>query len=474
MQEIASLLATVAASAVLEMSNAILAKRRKIVPDFEERLKALHKERSVDAVVLFRDRLEPQTRKSIDEGGFQARSELVKTLSEESRKTRNDTLDFLDKEGKDLLRKDLRREAIRQFPLLNGLVTPVNSKLANALAARDDVIAVLENCETQLVQPTETDVRDIVKREMKYEITWGLKRLRVPDLWAEGLTGHQTRVGHLDTGVFEDHIELQEKVASWMAFSPQGRELSGCPSYDTGYHGTHTAGTIVGAEASGIKIGAAPGAKLVSGLVLQGSGGTLTQLMAGIEWAASEDIHVLNLSLGFGTYLEAFEKIASKLLAAGIFPAFAIGNESHGNTSSPGNSSACCAVGAMDYDGKVTDFSSGATLTHFDEESGKLTHTIKPDVVAPGHAVLSCVPPLTGGVTIGGYHYNYLNGTSMATPLVAGVVALLIEAVGDRKSAADIMRALYETTRRRPRGEKDNRWGFGLLDPVAALRVLRR
>jgi serine protease AprX len=458
---------------VLLKTSQLLAGRPKIDSDFEHTLKTLPKGRSIDSVILFQDRLTRASKKIIDESGHEGRAEAIDVLGKQARKAQAPTLDFLDKQGKELLRQDVNVAALKQFPLLNGIVAPVNLKLAKELTKREEVVAVLKNVTVDVVEPMETDLRDIVKREANDGITWGLKRLQIPTLWAEGLTGDQVRIGHLDTGVCAEHIDLQGKIASWMAFSPQGDQLKGCPPYDTHQHGTHTAGTIVGGDASGIKIGVAPGAKLVSGMVLQGGSGSLSQIFSGIEWVMREDIHVLNLSLGIPTYLDAFDAISARLLALGIFPAFAIGNDSHGNTSSPGSSSLCCSVGAMNYDSEVTDYSGGATLSFYDEDTNSLKHTVKPDVVAPGHGVLSCVPPLTAGVDLGGHWYNYLNGTSMATPHVAGAIALLLEAVGHGKTVLDILKALFATTKHQPRGGKDNRWGFGLIDPVAAMELLQ-
>jgi subtilisin family serine protease len=117
----------------------------------------------------------------------------------------------------------------------------------------------------------------------------------------------------------------------------------------------------------------------------------------------------------------------------------------------------------------VAFFSSGASLVFpGDEPNGVVT---KPDVVAPGAQVYSCIPPTK--TAHGTYEYNYMDGTSMATPHVAGVAALLM-AAKPTAAVTDIIDVLKETAKH-PQGNgrrPDNRWGWGLLQPLEALSAL--
>jgi subtilisin family serine protease len=95
----------------------------------------------------------------------------------------------------------------------------------------------------------------------------------------------------------------------------------------------------------------------------------------------------------------------------------------------------------------------------------------KPEVVAPGVQVYSCIPP--SEQPDGTYEYSYMNGTSMATPHVAGVVALLMGAKPDAPVRTII--EVLKNTAKHPKGNQfrpDNRWGFGLIQPVEALKAL--
>ena len=95
----------------------------------------------------------------------------------------------------------------------------------------------------------------------------------------------------------------------------------------------------------------------------------------------------------------------------------------------------------------------------------------KPDLVAPGAQVYSCIPPEKR--PDGTYEYTYMAGTSMATPHVAGVAALLMAAKPDAP-VENIITVLKETTKH-PEGTEcrpDNRWGYGLIHPFEALKAL--
>jgi subtilisin family serine protease len=118
---------------------------------------------------------------------------------------------------------------------------------------------------------------------------------------------------------------------------------------------------------------------------------------------------------------------------------------------------------------EVAAFSSGASLVFPGDQKNALV--IKPDVVAPGVQVYSCIPPMKRDE--GTFEYNYMDGTSMATPHVAGCAALLM-AARPEAPVAELIRAL-EQTAAHPGGaalRPDNRWGFGVIRPAEALAAL--
>lgn len=349
----------------------------------------------------------------------------------------------------------------------------VTRKTLPGLASRPEVVAILPNQRIRLIRPKAVSYSALGRQEAKDGLTWGLKRLEIPKAW-ETSKGAGINVAVLDTGVYADHPALAGRVKDFVVIDPLGRRIKTTPPFDSGQHGTHVCGTIAGGKAAdGVAIGVAPEANLFAAGVLVGEA-TLHTLLEGISWAVEKGADIISMSLGFTYYEPLFAEVCDFLLQQyGILPVVAIGNENHGNTSSPGNAPGAFSVGAVEKvaGGKldVAAFSSGASLVFpADEKNGMVT---KPEVVAPGVQVFSAIPPERSETGL--VEYGYMDGTSMATPHVAGVAALLMAA----KPAApveDIVRVIKETAWH-PGGQHlrpDNRWGYGLVQPVKALAAL--
>ena len=156
----------------------------------------------------------------------------------------------------------------------------------------------------------------------------------------------------LDTGVHGEHPSLQRngdsKVGEYVVVDPLGRRITASPTFDGGQHGTHVCGTIAGGkDDDGIAIGVAPDANLLVAAVLLGDT-TLLTLFEGLAWAVEHGADVVNMSLGFTYYEPLFAGFLKMLIEQyGILPVVAIGNENHGNTSSPGNAHTALSVGAV-------------------------------------------------------------------------------------------------------------------------------
>jgi serine protease AprX len=341
------------------------------------------------------------------------------------------------------------------------------------LAELPDVVAILPNQRVTLIRPKEVDYKELLRQEERDGLTWGLRELDIPELW-ETTMGQGINIAVLDTGVYADHPALAGRVADFIVIDPLGRRIKSEPAYDCGAHGTHVCGTIAGGMTpQGVSIGVAPEASLhVAGVMIGDA--TLRTLMEGISWAVEKGVDIINMSLGFSYYEPLFDEIFRILLEVfGILPVVAIGNENHGSSCSPGNAANAFSVGAVEKlkGGKyeVAFFSGGVSLV-FPGDDEYLVVT-KPDVVAPGAQIFSCIPPekRPDGV----FDYTYMNGTSMATPHVAGAAALLMAAKPEAP-VGEIIRALKETAKH-PGGDKlrpDNRWGHGLIQPLRALQSL--
>ena len=342
------------------------------------------------------------------------------------------------------------------------------------MAAQDEVIAILPNQKIKLIEPKKIDYSQLRSNEQAAGYTWGLELLEIPRMW-DTTKGRDINVAVLDTGVYGDHPALANRVKEFVVIDPLGRRISTNRSFDAGQHGTHVCGTVAGGKTeAGIHIGVAPEANLLAAGVLIGNA-TLKTLFEGIAWAIEQGADIINMSLGFSYYEPLFAEVLEILVNQyGILPVVAIGNENHGNTSSPGNVYNAFSVGAVEkstISGSRLDvafFSSGASFT-FPGTNNALIH--KPDLVAPGTQIYSCIPPeqKNGGIL----RYTYMDGTSMATPHVAGVAALLM-AAKPTAPVTDIIEVLKETAVH-PLGNPmrpDNRWGNGLIKSLDALQAL--
>lgn len=242
-------------------------------------------------------------------------------------------------------------------------------------------------------------------------VTWGLEATLVP---LSQLSGDGIKVAVLDTGFDDLHPDFLGRLVTKKLFA--SRSSPG----DMDGHGTHCIGTACGPlKPSGVpRYGIAYNAHIFAGKVLGDDGfGTDRSIIAGMDWAVQQGCQVISMSLGAATSIgdqpnDDYEQIGQVCLDAGVLVVAASGNESErprlvSPVGSPANASTIMAVGAVDRTLKVAGFSCGG-----------MNPGQEVDLAAPGVDVLSSIP--------GGRHARF-NGTSMATPHVAGVAALLAE-----------------------------------------------
>ncbi|QEH37269.1 Intracellular serine protease [Aquisphaera giovannonii] len=307
--------------------------------------------------------------------------------------------------------------------------------------------------------------------------TWGLARTGALAAWgAFAARGQGVKVAVLDTGVDPSHPDLSGRVAGFAEFDPKGRLVAEglARAHDSGEHGTHCGATIAGGRASGRCIGMAPDAQVLAGLVLKDGVGTDAQILAGMEWAIRSGAQVISMSLGglrlSADVLDTYTRTIITANRLGIPVVVAVGNEGSQTTGSPGNDFFAFTVGATDVDDRAAGFSGGRTQIisnsrYVEAESLPLVYS-KPEVTAPGVDIYSAVP---------GGGWEAWSGTSMATPHVAGAMAILLGALPGLHEVSGALRTnlvqtlLISTVKELGEAGQNHRHGFGRIDVLRAL-----
>lgn len=345
------------------------------------------------------------------------------------------------------------KRKVKVYPHLGLAIGYVDTSGAASLKADARVETVVPAPELSLVRPVA--VADVAAP--KVTPTWGLKRLRVPELWSAGITGKGVLVGHLDTGIDATHPALQSAIEEFAEFDMTGERVPNARPRDsdqsTPAHGTHTAGTIAGRPTAKGVIGVAPDAKLISGMVIEG-GQVIDRILAGMEFVLSKGARILSMSLGLRGFTPAFQVVVDALRSNNVLPAFAVGNEGALQSRSPGNYANVLSIGAMSDKDIVADFSGSQTFQ-------RAVNPLVPELVAPGVDVISCGP---------NKRYVKMSGTSMATPHVAGLAALLLQ--GKPTATADDLEQAIVSSCKLPSGMLQERGNHGVPDAVVAFTSL--
>lgn len=334
---------------------------------------------------------------------------------------------------------------------------------------------------------------------------WGVKRMKASDAWKQGITGAGIVIGSLDTGVATNHPVLKGNYRGTNADGTQShdynwkdmvkelpedgtlpdgskfdKDIDGAKNgtskrpIDLNGHGTHTSGSAVGWSPQHLT-GVAPDAKLIVGRGLGEKGGTMFDLVAAMEWfmaptkvdgtEARPDLapDIVTNSWGGAPVGNPFLWMALRnWKRAGIIPVFAAGNDRNakpGRVAVPGMYPETITVGASDLDDGRAWFSMFGPSDFANDK--------KPEVMAPGHWTYSALPDGTVRDTFpvkmpdGTVREAPASGTSMATPHVAGAMALFMQA-NPGATFDDVMQALKNsgTLLRKPTEEM----GYGIVE----------
>ncbi|MDX1942880.1 MAG: S8 family serine peptidase [Saprospiraceae bacterium] len=437
----------------------------------------------------------------------------LKTKEEKGRFVFNTLEKFAQRSQKSIL--DLLTNAkasFHAFYLVNAIYTKGDAKLMEQLASRADVKYLAPNPTTQMQMPL--DFQSANELHLRQGVEWGIQKINADQVWELGYTGQGVVIAGQDTGYDWDHPAIKTKYRGWNgatadhnynwhdaihSISPLHGDSIISPSLnpcgldskvpcDDHSHGTHTMGTMVGEDNFGNQIGVAPDALWMAARNMERGYGSPTTYIECFEWfLAPTDLnnknpnpskapHVINNSWGCPemegcnpSNWALMETAINNLRAAGVVVVQSAGN-SGSSCSSIDDAAAifegAFSVGASQSNDTIAGFSSRGAVTA--DGSGR----IKPNVVAPGVGVRSAVL---------GDGYAAWNGTSMAGPHVAGVVALLISANPELAGQVEMIETIIEQTAKPMVATQDcgnrsgaeipnNTYGYGRIDALAAVQ----
>ena len=390
---------------------------------------------------------------------------------------------------------------LTSFWIFNGISCVTNREMIAALSERKD-IALIESDELRNMLPEHEF--STVASEPNRGLAWHVSQVHANDVWSLGYDGSGVVVAIIDTGVNYNHADVADHMWNGGSSYPyHGYDFvnnDNNPMDDNG-HGSHCAGITAGDGTSGTQTGIAPNATIMALKVLNASGsGSSTAITNAIQFAVNNNADVVSMSLGTSgaSGQASYRQIFVNMLNAGIVASIAAGNDGEiystyavpKNIGSPGNcpppwhnpdqtltggQSAVITIGASNCnDGKST-FSSFGPVTwygvtgyndyRYQANNSTNIGLIKPDIIVPGTDITSLLYSDNTG-------YVEECGTSMATPLASGIMALMLQANPNLLPAQ--IDQILETTAFPVefRTSKNNYTGAGRGDALAAIDAI--
>jgi serine protease AprX len=367
---------------------------------------------------------------------------------------------------KNEITKNKRGKIYADLSLINGLAVELNPN-------DKGVIPILQQNHAKVILDGKIGAIpeiDVTDTDVTTMMDIASKTMNADKMWEKGFTGKGKTVCVIDTGIAR-HPDLKDRIIAFKDFvnGKEGAENA----YDDNGHGTHCAGIAAGdGKASGGKFkGIAPEANIVGVKTLaRDGGGDFSTVIRGIQWAVEnkDKFHIDVISMSLGGYQVQAAKddpVVQAVEAAvknGITTLIAAGNSGPlGKTiGTPGVAPSVITIAALDdmntierEDDEIPPFSSRGPT--------KMEGAPKPDTAAPGTRITACKPD--GG-------YQSMSGTSMATPLAAGLTTLLKQAAPDA-TPGKIKEAILSTADKLPRVGPESQ-GAGVYDVVEAYEKL--
>lgn len=465
-----------------------------IVAKIDLKLKISDSTKKLNIVVILKDQADISDVKNIK--GKDAKATFVyESLIKKADQSQKEIIEFLHQ----------RSIPFQSYYIINMVTLQANWDLINAIASLNSVSSVIEDGNFVMQTPA-TDKKENGSRS----IEWNVSHINAPAVWNMGYTGQGVVIGGQDTGYEWNDPVLINKYRGWngstanhnynwhdaidsthafnAGINPCGYQLA--TPCDDNNHGTHTMGTMIGDDGLGNQTGVAPGATWIGCRNMERGWGTLSSYVECFQWflapypiagGAGDPLkmpHVINNSWGCPpsegcntTNFPVMETALNNLRNAGCVIVVSAGNA--GPSCSTVNDPAAIfsgsfSVGATNNSDAIAGFSSRGPVTV------DVSNRLKPNISAPGVSIRSCIK--------GTNAFASFNGTSMAGPHVAGLVALLISAnpelAGEVDKIEDIIEqtAVSKTTTENCGSVSgtiipNNTFGYGRIDALAAVNM---
>ncbi|WP_232687058.1 S8 family serine peptidase [Halobacterium zhouii] len=297
-------------------------------------------------------------------------------------------------------------EAVGANQTLNAVVVGLPENATEP--AHENFVERLESADSvKYVEDNETLTAQVVPNDPRYGDQYADQQVNAPEAWDTTFGDASVSIGVVDQGVKYDHPDLDGNMdgsVSNYGYDFVDDDPDPYPdSMSNEYHGTHVSGIAAAETDNGEGVTGIGNSSVLSGRALseEGSGST-SDIADAITWATDQGVAVINMSLGGGGYTNTMKNAVSYAQDNGVLVVAAAGNDGQSSVSYPAAYSECLAVSALDPD---------ETLASYSNYGGDI------ELAAPGTNVLS---------TWTDDGYDKISGTSMATPVVAGVAGLTL------------------------------------------------
>lgn len=312
-------------------------------------------------------------------------------------------------------------------------------KISNDSSSADLEALPKKYSQIDYVEPNQKNMMQYTPRDPGYVKQWYLKKIQAPTAWEQTRGSSKITVAVIDDGVQTNHPDLSGKIVH------PYNAVTDSTYYTPGDHGTHVAGIIAASMNDFGVAGISPNVKIMPINVFKGEYADLYSIVKAVYYAADHQAKVINLSLGSYDYSKSQYAAITYAKKKGAVVIAAAGNDHNSKKNYPAAYDNVIAVSATDSKDQITKFSSYGS--HI-------------DISAPGKDILS---------TVTKNMYGFSNGTSMASPVVSGVAALIVSKnpfLQPNQVEAILKKSVIDLGAR----GKDQYYGYGRIDASKALK----